>query len=177
MFVMSDGGRTEVPLSGEERVMLNAFLDAQRETLGWKCSGLTPDQLKVASAPPSPLTLLGLLRHLTEVEYFWLERILLGKPSRLGMYSGQENPVDGGRAWTDLESHPADDVLRRWKYASEISRRNAASLPSLDSPAALLWDGEPVTLRWITVHMIREYARHTGHADFLREKIDGSTGE
>lgn len=174
---MADGERTEVPLSGDERAMLNAFLDAQRDTLEWKCSGLTPEQLKEAASPPSPLTLLGLLRHLTEVEYFWLEYILVNKASHLGMYSGQGNPVDGDRAWTDLDSHPAEDVLQHWKEACATTRRNAASLPDLDAPAACLWDNEPVNLRWITVHMIREYARHTGHADLLREQIDGATGE
>jgi uncharacterized damage-inducible protein DinB len=138
---------------------------------------LTPEQLKKAASPPSSLTLLGLLRHMTEVEYFWLEYILLDQASHLGMYSGQSNPVDGDRAWTDLDSHPADQVLQAWYEACEASRRNASSLPDLGSPAAHLWDDEPVNLRWITVHMIREYARHTGHADFLREQIDGATGE
>ncbi len=174
---MTDGGRTEVPLSGDERAMLNAFLDAQRDTLAWKCSGLTPEQLKEAASQPSPLTLLGLLRHLTEVEYFWLEGVLLGEGSHLGMYSGQPNPVDGDRAWTDLDSHPVEEVMQNWREACAASRRNAASLPDLDAPAAHLWDEEPVTLRWITIHMIREYARHIGHADFLRERIDGVTGE
>ncbi|HLJ67276.1 MAG TPA: DinB family protein [Chloroflexota bacterium] len=174
---MANRGRTEVPLSGDERAMLNAFLDAQRDTLEWKCSGLAPEQLKEAASPPSPLTLLGLLRHLTEVEYFWLEGILLGKRDHLGLYSGQANPAEGDRAWADVNSHSVDDVKQNWKEACEASRRNAASLPSLDAAAALHWDNEPVTLRWITVHMIREYARHTGHADLLRERIDGATGE
>lgn len=174
---MTDGERTEVPLSGDDRAMLNAFLDAQRDTLRWKCFGLTPEQLKEAASSPSRLTLLGLLRHLTEVEYFWMEAILLGNASHLGLYSGQENPVEGDRAWTDLESPSVDVVLRNWEEACAVSRRNAASLPDLDTPAAYPWDGEPVTLRWITVHMIREYARHTGHADLLRERIDGATGE
>ncbi len=174
---MSDGERTGVPLSGDERAMLNAFLDAQRDTLAWKCSGLSPEQLKEAASPPSSLTLLGLLRHLTEVEYFWLEGILLARGDHLGLYSGQANPADGYRAWTDLDSDSVDDVMRNWETACEASRRNAASLPDLDTPAAQPWDGEPVTLRWITVHMIREYARHTGHADLLRERIDGATGE
>lgn len=174
---MNDGERTEVPLNGDERTMLNAFLDAQRDTLEWKCSGLTPEQLKEAASSPSSLTLLGLLRHLTEVEYFWLEGMLLGKGSHLGLYSGQINPAEGDRAWTDLDSHSVDDVMRNWKEACEAGRRNAAALSDLDAPAAHEWDNQPVTLRWITVHMIREYARHTGHADLLRERIDGATGE
>lgn len=174
---MDDGERTEVPLNGDERVMLNAFLDAQRATLAWKCSGLTPEQLKEAASRPSPLTLLGLLRHLTEVEYFWMEGVLLGKGNNLGLYSGQVNPAEGDRAWTDLDSHSADEVLQNWKEACDASRRNAASLPDLDAIASHQWDNQPVTLRWITVHMIREYARHVGHADLLRERIDGATGE
>ena len=174
---MTDGQRTEVPLNGDERTMLNAFLDSQRDTLEWKCSGLTPEQLKEAASPPSRLTLLGLLRHLTEVEYFWLEGVLLGEESHLGMYSGEANPVEGDRAWTDLESRPVEAVMQNWKEACEASRRNAASLPSLEDAAAHQWDEGPVNLRWITVHMIREYARHTGHADLLRERIDGATGE
>lgn len=110
---MVDAGRTQVPLSGDERAMLSAFLDAHRDTLAWKCSGLTVEQLKEAASPPSPLTLLGLLRHLTEVEYFWMEGVLLGEGSHLGMYSGQANPVDGDRAWTDLESLPVDEVMQK----------------------------------------------------------------
>jgi uncharacterized damage-inducible protein DinB len=174
---MPNDARTEVPLNGDERTMLNAFLEWQRDTLAWKCSGLAPGQLKKAGSPPSSMTLLGLLRHLTEVEYFWFEAILLGEGSHLGLYSGETNPADGERAWTDLDSHPVDDVIHNWKDACETSRRNAATLPNLDAPAAIEWDNQPVTLRWITVHMIREYARHTGHADLLRERIDGATGE
>jgi uncharacterized damage-inducible protein DinB len=174
---MTDLERIEVPVNGDERVMLNAFLEAQRETLQWKCSGLTPEQLKQAASPPSALTLLGLLRHLTEVEYFWLEGILLGEGSHLGLYSGQANPAEGDRTWTDLTSHSVDEVMQNWKDACDASRRNTASLPGLDAAAAHPWDNQPVTLRWITVHMIREYARHTGHADLLRERIDGATGE
>ena len=113
----------------------------------------------------------------TEVPLSGDERALLGKGSHLGLYSSQANPAEGDRAWTDLDSHSVDDVMQRWKEACEASRRNAASLPDLDAAAAHLWDNEPVSLRWITVHMIREYARHTGHADLLRERIDGATGE
>lgn len=157
--------------------MLNAFLDAQRDTLECKCSGLAPDQMREVASPPSLLTLLGLLRHMTEVEYFWLEYILLDKPNNLGMYSGEGNPVDGIRAWTELESRSTEEVMQDWKAACEAARRNAASLPDLDATAAVLWDDEPVNLRYITIHMIREYARHIGHADLLRERIDGATGE
>lgn len=174
---MAEGQRTEVPLNGDERAMLNAFLDWQRETLLWKCSGLSPEQLKEPAAPPSTMTLLGLLRHLTEVEYFWFGYVLADQEEHLGLYSGEANPADGMRSWTELDGHPAEEVWKNWKEACAASERNAASLPDLDTPAAHSWDGQPVTLRWITVHMIREYARHTGHADLLRERIDGLVGE
>jgi hypothetical protein len=173
---MIDIERTEVPENGDERVMLNAFLDAQRDTLGWKCSGLTPEQMVRVASPPSSLTLHGLLCHLTEVEYFWLEYVLLNKTEHLGIYSSEDNPADAD--WSVFSgSCPPNEALQRWKEACAASRSNASSLPDLDSPAKVPWDGEPVALRWITVHMIREYARHTGHADLLREAIDGSTGE
>jgi uncharacterized damage-inducible protein DinB len=156
--------------------MLNAFLDSHRDTLEWKCSGLTSDQLKEAAAPPSPLTLLGLLRHMAEVEYDWFESLLLNRDEHIGLFSPEGSPRG---EWTELDSHPAEDVLREWKQTCEISRRNVASIPELDALAARprFWDKEAVTLRWMMIHMIEEYARHNGHADFLRERIDGETGE
>lgn len=163
--------RTEVPARGGERELLEAFLDFHRQTLEWKCSGLTPDQLKNAASPPSPLTLLGLVRHLSEAEHYWFDTVLLGG-SQSAVY-GDEDP------WSELDTHTVDEVFRRWKQSCDASRRNVASVPSCDHPAgrARFWDGETVTLRWILIHMIEEYARHNGHADFLRERIDGETGE
>lgn len=171
---MSEFKRTFPPLSGSERDMLNAFLEYQRDTLEWKCSGLSPDQLKEAASPPSPLTLLGLLRHMTKVEYHWFESVLLDRRDHAGMYSSEGSPEGD---WTELDSHSPEVVLQRWKQACEASRGNAASVTNLDATAARFWDDEPVMLRWITIHMIEEYARHIGHADFLRERIDGEIGE
>src|SRR5579872_6234128 len=150
---MTEGERREPPLHADERATLNGFLDAQRDTLEWKCSGLSPEQLKEESLSPSRLTLLGLLRHMTEVEYFWMEAVLLGKGEHLGFYSGEANPAAGIRAWTDLDSHTVEDVFRNWKEACEASRVNAGSLDSMSSVAAHEWDEQPVTLRWITTHM------------------------
>jgi hypothetical protein len=81
--------------------------------------------------------------------------------------------------WTELDSHSTEDVLDRWKHAVAVARKNSASIPSLDTPAARENppDPEPNSLRWIMIHMIEEYARHNGHADLLRERIDGETGE
>ncbi|SRR5579884_116425 len=163
------------PLSGSERDVLNGFLDYQRDTLEWKCSGLTGDQLKERVVPPSPMTLLGLLRHMTEVEYFWFEDILLNRQDHFRLYSPLPDKPDGD--WQDLDSHTPEEVLSSWKEACAVARQNAAAMEGLDSPAAREWDGQPVMLRWILAHMIEEYARHNGHADLFREGIDGETGE
>lgn len=171
---MRDSERRFPPLSASDREMLNGFLDYQRDTLEWKCSGLSADQLKEAASSPSPMTLLGLLRHMTVVEYHWFENVLLDRRDHAGMYISGESPEAD---WSDLQSVSAEEVLRRWREACQASRENAASIASLDDAAAREWDNEPVTLRWITTHMIEEYARHNGHADLLRERIDGETGE
>ncbi|HZT97623.1 MAG TPA: DinB family protein [Chloroflexota bacterium] len=171
---MKDSERRFPPLSGSERDVLNGFLDYQRDTLEWKCSGLTEAQMKEPLASHhSPLTLLGLLRHMTEVEYFWFENVLLDRNDHFRMYSKEDPEGD----FKDLGSCSAEEVMRRWKEACDTARRNAATLPEFDSTAARNWDDQPVMLRWIVAHMIEEYARHNGHADLLRERIDGETGE
>jgi hypothetical protein len=166
--------RTLPPQAGTERETLNAFLQSQRDTLEWKCGGLSRSQLIQAAIAPSPMTLLGLLRHMTVVEYHWFEFVLTNSRDHQSIYRSQASP-DGD--WTDLSSHSPEDVLLGWRGACKVSTRNASALQSLDSTAALTWDDEPVSLRWITCHMTREYARHVGHADLLRERIDGQTGE
>lgn len=153
--------------------MLNGFLDYQRDTLEWKCSGLSPEQMKDAASPPSPLTLLGLLRHMTVVEYHWFEFVLLGSREHQGMYTSHSSEGD----WTELDSHSVKEVFEGWEQSSAASRAAVASIPTLETTASELWDDQPVMLRWIMVHMIEEYSRHIGHADFLRERIDGETGE
>jgi uncharacterized damage-inducible protein DinB len=172
-----DFERTEPPTRGSERDLLCGFLDFQRQTLEWKCSGLTPEQLKAATVPPSPLTLLGLLRHMAGAEQYWFQTVLLGRTAP-DVYEVED-------AWGDLDSQSVEEVVRRWKEACETSRRNVAAVPTLDHEGTRprYWDGEierdgdVVSLRMILIHMIEEYARHNGHADFLRERIDGATGE
>jgi uncharacterized damage-inducible protein DinB len=169
---MQSNERTFPPLSAPERDMLVKFLQYQRDTLEWKCTGLSAAQLKQAATPPSDMTLLGLLRHMTTVEHHWFVRILTGvEPPQ--MY-GAKSWIS---AWTDLDSHEVEDVVRNWKTACAESTANVAAVESLDQPAARPWDNEPVMVRWILIHMIEEYARHLGHADLLRQAIDGETGE
>jgi uncharacterized protein DUF664 len=163
------------PWAGDEKSTLVGFLEFHRATMRWKCAGLTPEQLIQRSAHPSSLCLLGLLRHLTEVESRWLRYRFAGQPE-FWRYSSEDN-ADG-----DLEVTEADteSVAASWaRYDLEVSRSRAiidgAELDQLAIRPAP--EGELPSLRWILVHLIEEYARHNGHADLLREAIDGTTGE
>ncbi|WP_031077874.1 DinB family protein [Streptomyces sp. NRRL WC-3742] len=165
--------RIDPPMAADEAPMLHAWLDYHRATLALKCEGLTDDQLRLRSVPPSNLSLLGLVRHMAEVERYWFQVILLGEDITVSHYCTPENE-DGDFDDVDTADVAAD--LAVWRAEVEASRRAAAAL-SLDTFGMQLRRGEEVTLRWILVHMIEEYARHNGHADLLRELVDGSTGE
>jgi Protein of unknown function (DUF664) len=154
--------------------MLEAWLDFHRATLLSKCDGLTGDQLTARSVPPSGLSLLGLVRHLTEVERNWFRRTLAAEAVD-AVYSVDEHADSDffGAGATDA----AGDV-QRFRDEVEHCRAVAAGCPDLDATATGVRGGQPVvvSLRWIYVHMIEEYARHNGHADLLREAVDGTTG-
>jgi uncharacterized damage-inducible protein DinB len=160
------------PLQADERSTLEGWLDFYRDTLLGKCDGLTDEQLRTAAVPPSSLTLLGLVQHAAEVERNWFRRVLLGEDAP-PIYGGTAEPTgqDGG---FDL----ADDATfasARATWDDEVTRsRTAAAARGLDDTSPFM--GSQVTLRWIYSHMIAEYARHAGHADLLRERIDGATG-
>jgi hypothetical protein len=154
--------------------MLEAWLDFHRVTLLGKCDGLAAEQLAAPSVPPSVLSLLGLVRHLTEVERNWFRRTL--DAEKVDAVYGAEEQGDGdfgGAVATD----PAGD-LQRFRDEVEHCRVVASRYSDLDATAAGVRDGQrvEVSLRWIYVHMIEEYARHNGHADLLREVVDGATG-
>ncbi len=164
--------RTEPAAVADERTTLVGFLDRHRDTLALKCEGLTDDQLRIRAVPPSGMSLLGLVRHLTEVERAWFGRRVGGRDLPPLYYSDPDNP-DGD--FDDLDSPDVAAVFAAWRAACADSRDIVAATP-LDSTAKRR-DGSDVTLRWIVLHMVEEYARHNGHADFLRERIDGATGE
>jgi uncharacterized damage-inducible protein DinB len=156
--------------------MLSAWLDYHRATLLLKCGALTDDQLRQRSVPPSDLSLLGLVRHLTDVERGWFRCALAGEDVP-PLYRTAEDP-DGdfaGAATAD-----AGEAFRIFARECDLARQAVASAPGLDAYARAerRRGGVPqrFTLRWIMVHMIEEYARHNGHADLLRERIDGATG-
>ncbi|MFI2607631.1 DinB family protein [Kitasatospora sp. NPDC018619] len=165
--------RVDPPMTADEAATLNAFLDYHRGTLALKCEGLTDDQLRRRSVPPSNLSLLGLVRHMAEVEQYWFQSVLLGREITEGHFWTEENE-DGDFDDVDTADVAAD--FATWRAEVEGACRAAAGLP-LDTVGKRPRRGRPVTLRWILTHMIEEYARHNGHADLLRELIDGSTGE
>ncbi|GAA3118011.1 DinB family protein [Planomonospora alba] len=164
--------RVDPPFVADETPMLHAWLDWHRETLAVKCAGLSEEQLRLRSAEPSTLSLLGLVRHLAEVERFWFRNILCGEDAPPLFYD--EDNRDGD--FDDVATASAQEAFTRWRAEIEHARRVCAGLP-LDTLGKSPRKGEQVSLRWILVHMIEEYARHNGHADLIRERIDGVTGE
>ena len=150
--------------------MLTAWLDYHRTTLAWKCEGLTDEQLRQRTVPPSTLSLLGLVRHMAEVERSWFLRVLNGEDAPPRYYT-DANP-DGE---FDVQDADVAEAFAGWREDCERARERVAAAPSLDATGERR--GELFSLRWILVHMIEEYARHKGHADLLREKIDGSVGD
>ncbi|WP_338675296.1 DinB family protein [Streptomyces sp. SCSIO 30461] len=170
---MASSERTEPSITAGERDMLEGWLDFHRETLALKCVGLDDKQLREPSVPPSDLNLLGLVRHMAEVERHWFRRILVGEDVSPLFYT-EEDPDGDHHVTTDDTWEQAHGA-----WQNEISRAREHTAPrSLDDlSAGTSKSGEQFNLRWIYVHMIEEYARHNGHADLLRERIDGATGD
>jgi uncharacterized damage-inducible protein DinB len=162
--------RVDPPFLAEEREMLDTWLDFHRDTLAMKCEGLDDEQLKRRSVEPSSMSLLGLVRHMAEVERNWFRRVLEAEDATPIFYD-EANP-DGD--FDDVDDADVASDMATWH--AEVERARAISAAhSLDDTG--IRKGAPVSLRWILVHMIEEYARHNGHADFLRERIDGATGD
>jgi len=168
--------REDAPTTAGERAMLDGWLDYHRATLLTKCAGLTDEQLRTRSVEPSALSLIGLLRHMTIVEYSWFEKVLTGAPER-ELYSSDDD--------VDYEINAIEDATADEAYAEFVkacaTSRGLADGRSLDEIVDYTGrDGKTVyrySLRWIMTHMIEEYARHNGHADLLRERIDGAVGD
>jgi hypothetical protein len=167
--------RTDPPLRGDEATLLAAFLQYQRETFRWKCAGLTSQQLATRAVPTSALTLLGMVRHLAAVETGWLVGFG-GLP--LDMWpdvvrdEDEQWQVDPSSA-TERDVHAA---WATWHTAARAAQRVADELP-LDTQDTPWGRDESFSLRWVLLHLLEEYARHNGHADLLREALDGATGE
>ncbi|WP_285758194.1 DinB family protein [Nocardiopsis ansamitocini] len=164
--------RSIPPLNGDERATLEGWLDFHRQTLAVKCAGLDNERSRRAAAPPSPITLLGLVRHMAEVERNWFRRILAGE--RLGPVYGDGLHPQGTDGGFTLPDHATlAEALATWHTEVDHARARAAGY-TLDATCNL--QGARCSLRWIYLHMIEEYARHNGHADLIREAVDGNTG-
>ncbi|GLW05347.1 hypothetical protein Misp01_04770 [Microtetraspora sp. NBRC 13810] len=163
--------RVPPPLVAGERETLRAFLDYHRATLAMKCDGLSDDDLRRRSMPPSALSLLGLVRHMAEVERTWFRRVI--------------NAEDLPLVWSDEGDYQAaydagaatrSEAFDAWQAEVEHARRIEREAESLDVVGHnAKWQAD-VSLRLVMLHLIHEYARHNGHADFLREAIDGTVG-
>jgi Protein of unknown function (DUF664) len=166
-----DDPRVDPPLEADERTTLTAFLDFNRETLALKCEGLTDDQLRERAVPPSDLSLLGIVRHMAEVERNWFRPVLAAE--KMQTIYGPD--MDWEAAFRDAGTADAGEAFSTWRAECDHARALVAAAPSLETRGYRGRDW--FSLRWVLTHMIEEYARHNGHADLLRERLDGATGE
>ena len=171
---MDEPVRIDPPNSAPELEMLLAWLEYHRATLLQKCGGLSPEQLCRRSCMPSTLTLIGLVRHMAEVERNWFLVHYEGRTDPGGIYYTDADP-DGDFDNVTPETVDADFVVYQRECAQ--ARRVVEVMPNLEQVGAGKHRHGSFSLRWILIHMIEEYARHNGHADLLRERIDGVTGE
>jgi uncharacterized damage-inducible protein DinB len=173
---VDDVGRPEPPLAGDEAETLLGFLEFQRATLAWKCSGPDAAGLR-ATVADSAMSLGGMLKHLARVEDIWFSQWLHGRDP-----APPWNGVPWADEWRTAAGDPPEELLGLWRDAVARSRTRVAEAMADGGLATRAkgippsW-GPPPSLRWILVHMIEEYARHNGHADLLRESVDGATGE
>jgi uncharacterized damage-inducible protein DinB len=168
---IEDPRRTEPAYVSSEREMLEAWLEFHRLTLLFKCEGLDAAALKARPVPTSKLSLHGLVRHMADVERNWFTRVLLRAPETPAIF--YELGVNDDRELFPLDAARWADDLATWQAECDLSRKHAARF---DLDHLGVRRGEECSLRWIYNHMIEEYARHNGHADLIRELVDGSVG-
>ena len=168
--------RAEPPNLGSERDTLTGFLGWHRGTLELKCSGLDAAALARRAIEPSSLSLLGLVRHMADVERGWFRRLMAGQDAPPRFYS----PDDRDGDFDNVRPDPAmvADAWQAWREEIAFADEFVAAAPDLELVGKRedKWRG-PMSLRWVLNHMIEEYARHNGHADLLRERIDGAVGQ
>jgi uncharacterized damage-inducible protein DinB len=158
----------EGPTTGDERPMLEAYLRWQRTRLLNVCAGLTAEQLANRPLPPSPLSLLGLVRHLAKVERVWFRQRVAGEDVP-ALYGGPGSPTDFEEGRIADAPREVEDLREEWHRADDA----VSELP-LDHTFS--FRDETWSLRMVYLHMIGEYACHNGHADLIREQTDGVTG-
>jgi hypothetical protein len=159
-----------IPRDGDELSMLKAYLDHYRETFALKCVGVAPDRMSERSSPPSTMSLHGLARHLAAVERWWFAINFAGRDLPLLYYTDDDPDQD----FESLDGDPLE-ALRVWQVECDRSRDIVDAATNLDDVGSRERNGS-YTLRWLMLRMISEYAQHDGHADLLREGIDGAVG-
>lgn len=160
------------PLNTDERSTLESWLDFHRATLAMKCEGLAAEQAATVPVPPSTLTLTGLVQHMAEVERAWFRRVFAEEEAP-PLYDPQADSRGPEGGFELAEGATLVDALATWQAEIARAREICADRSPADTGRFM---GQDVSLRWVYVHMIEEYARHNGHADLLRERIDGATG-
>jgi uncharacterized damage-inducible protein DinB len=179
MSDIDEHGRPEPPQAADETATLLGFLDYQRATLAWKCAGLDAAGLS-ATVGASTMTLGGLLKHMALVEDHWFSRSLHGQEWQ-PPWDAIDWKNDPDWEWRSAADDSPDELRALWENAVARSRALVAEAleeGGLDRLARRTRrNGSAPSLRWILLHMIEEYARHNGHADLLRESVDGETGE
>jgi hypothetical protein len=163
--------RPHIPDTGDERTQLEAWLNFYRATVLYKCDGLKAAQLKERPVATSTLSLLGIVRHMTFVEQVWFEARFIGADVQEYYKAADDRDAD----FNDLDSAAVEEVFDLYLVATAKSRELVAG-HSLDELMKRERNGRHYDLRWIYIHMIEEYARHCGHADLIRELIDGQAG-
>jgi uncharacterized damage-inducible protein DinB len=170
--------RPEPPLAGDETATLVGFLDFLRASLEWKCAGLDAPGLR-ATLGPSSMTLGGLLKHLAYVEDHWGPYWLLGG-DRPEPWDAVDWAADPDWEWHSAGDDTPEELLAQWRRSLARARAalDAVIADGLDQPTRRSFaDGRTPSVRWVLVHLVEEYARHAGHADLIRESVDGLTGE
>ncbi|WP_129670099.1 DinB family protein [Phytoactinopolyspora endophytica] len=179
MTDVDEQGRPEPPLTGDETATLLGFLDFQRATLEWKCAGLDAAGLN-ATVAASSMTLGGIMKHMAWVEDCWFSRRLHGRDP-ISPWDNADWKADPDWEWNSAAEDTPEQIHALWQDAVATSRslvKKALADGDLGRLAHWTWpDGRALSLRWILCHMVEEYARHNGHADLLRESVDGETGE
>ena len=179
MTIFDPHGRPEPLPAADEATTLLGFLDYQRATLAWKCAGLDKAGLS-ATVGVSTMTLGGILKHMSLVEQGWFSRSLWGR-ERSAPWDTVDWDADPDWEWHTAAQDSPDELFALWDRECALSRTlvaEALAEGGLERLAVRTWsDGRAPSLRWILCHMIEEYARHNGHADLIRESVDGETGE
>ncbi|WP_203920402.1 DinB family protein [Rugosimonospora africana] len=179
MTELDEQGRPQPPVAADEAGMLLGFLEYERATLAWKCSGLGAASLRTTLGP-SPMTLAGMLKHLARVEDYWFSYALHARDTAVP-WNTVDWKADPDWDWRSAAHDSPEQLFALWRDAAERSRTLVAQALTdgdLGQRARRTWpDGQPPNLRCILVTVIDEYARHNGHADLIRESVDGMTGQ